>query len=167
MHRWPFQRWQDFLKIEVDLLPCTSGRMAYAPLFLRSASRMQVSTDTRVHHAFCWSDHHHTHLTITFDLRIYAGMLPSFAECKQLVNFYCYENQFAGACSRVSTDRREEVSCRSVVPVLQTVVLFFLKTDLIRAFYAGALPSFAECKQLDFFRCDSNKFTGAYFARFN
>jgi hypothetical protein len=31
----------------------------------------------------------------------------------------------------------------------------------------GLLPSFAACEQLDFFRCDNNQFTGAYFARFN
>ena len=42
------------------------------------------------------------------------------------------------------------------------VTFFFLKTDLIRAFYAGALPSFAECKQLVRFYCDNNQFTGAY-----
>ena len=36
----------------------------------------------------------------------------------------------------------------------------FLKTDLIRAFYAGALPSFAECKQLSDFNCGENQFTG-------
>ena len=38
----------------------------------------------------------------------------------------------------------------------------FLKTDWIRAFYAGALPSFAECKQLTRFACFENQFTGAY-----
>ena len=47
-----------------------------------------------------------------------------------------------------------------VLPDILTVVFFFLKTDLIRAFYAGALPSFAECKQLRKFWCDSNQFTG-------
>ena len=39
-------------------------------------------------------------------------------------------------------------------------MFFFLKTDLIRAFYAGALPSFAECKQLQDFDCSWNEFTG-------
>ena len=48
-----------------------------------------------------------------------------------------------------------------VLPVLQTVVFCFLKTDLIRAFYAGALPSFAECKQLAYFQCNENQFSGA------
>ena len=28
---------------------------------------------------------------------------------------------------------------------MQTVVFFLLKTDLIHAFYAGVLPSFATC----------------------
>ena len=59
-----------------------------------------------------------------------------------------------------------ESTIQIVLPVLQTVVFFFLKTDLIRAFYAGALPSFAECKQLTTFDCGGNqfsekKFTGA------
>jgi hypothetical protein len=83
----------------------------------------------------------------------YAGALPSFAECKQLRNFYCFKNQFTGAYSRVSTDR-------IVVPDIPAVVFFFLKTDSIRAFYAGALPSFAECKQLTEFICGGNKFNG-------
>jgi hypothetical protein len=48
-----------------------------------------------------------------------------------------------------------------VVLVLQTVVFCLLNTDLIRAFYAGALPSFAECKQLTLFYCFRNQFTGA------
>ena len=30
-------------------------------------------------------------------------------------------------------------------PDMQTVVFFLLKTDLIHAFYAGVLPSFATC----------------------
>ena len=85
----------------------------------------------------------------------YAGTLPSLAECKQLTTFYCHDNRFTGAYSRVSTDRI------SVVPVLRTVVFFFLKTDLIRAFYAGALPSFAECKKLIGFLCFNNQFSGA------
>ena len=84
----------------------------------------------------------------------YAGALPSFAECKQLTNLSCRDNQFTGAYSRVSTDR-------IVVPVLQTVVFFFLKTDLILAFYAGALPSFATCIALKDFSCWGNQFTGA------
>ena len=46
--------------------------------------------------------------------------------------------------------------------VLQTVVFCFLKTDMIRAFYAGALPSFTECKKLANFYCHENQFTGAY-----
>ena len=48
-----------------------------------------------------------------------------------------------------------------VVPDILTVVFFFLKTDLIRAFYAGTLPSFAECKQLSWFWCQNNQFSGA------
>ena len=81
------------------------------------------------------------------------GPLPSFASCLALEQFYCFNNQFTGAYSRVSTDR-------SVVPVLQTVVFCLLKTDWIRAFCAGALPSFAECKQLGELRCGDNQFTG-------
>ena len=50
---------------------------------------------------------------------------------------------------------------RIVVPDIPAVTFFFLKTDLIRAFYAGALPSFAECKQLRWFWCFNNQFTGA------
>ena len=46
-------------------------------------------------------------------------------------------------------------------PVLQTVVFCLLKNDSIRAFYAGALPSFAECKQLKEFWCYNNQFSGA------
>ena len=84
----------------------------------------------------------------------YAGALPSFAECNQLIYLNCYGNEFTGVYSCVSTDR-------SVIPVLQTVVFCFLKTDLIRACYAGALPSFAECKQLTKFMCYINQFTGA------
>jgi hypothetical protein len=49
-----------------------------------------------------------------------------------------------------------------VLPDILTVAFFFLKTDLIRAFYAGALPSFAECKELTEFYCDRNQFTGGY-----
>jgi hypothetical protein len=84
----------------------------------------------------------------------YAGVLPSFAECKQLTEFICDDNQFTGAYSRVSMDR-------IVVPDIPTVVFFSLKTDLIRAFYAGALPSFAECKQLTGLLCNDNQFSGA------
>ena len=51
---------------------------------------------------------------------------------------------------------------RSVVPDIPAVTFYFLKTDLIRAFYAGALPSFAECKKLTGFYCISNQFSGAY-----
>ena len=47
-------------------------------------------------------------------------------------------------------------------PDIPAVVFFFLKTDLIRAFHAGALPSFAECKQLTVFMCNNNQFSGAY-----
>ena len=90
----------------------------------------------------------------------YAGALPSFAECKQLTNFSCASNQFTGAYSRVSTNR-------IVVPVLQTVVFCLLKSDLIRAFYAGALPSFATCVALKELRCYNNQFTGGVFACFN
>ena len=50
---------------------------------------------------------------------------------------------------------------RRVVPVLNTVMFFFLKTDLIRAFYAGALPSFATCVALKEFNCRSSQFSGA------
>ena len=56
----------------------------------------------------------------------YAGVLPSFAECKQLAEFYCTYNQFTGAYSRVTTDR-------SVVPDIPAVTFCLLKTDLIRA----------------------------------
>ena len=49
---------------------------------------------------------------------------------------------------------------RSVFADILTVAFFFLKTDLIRAFYAGALPSFAECKQLTQLDCENNQFTG-------
>jgi hypothetical protein len=84
----------------------------------------------------------------------YAGALPSFAECKQLFRFNCDNNQFSGAYSRVSMDR-------SVVPDIPAVVFFFLKTDLIRACYAGVLPSFAECKLLTNFWCSNNQFSGA------
>ena len=55
----------------------------------------------------------------------------------------------------VSTDR-------SVVPNIPAVVFCFLNTDLIRAFYAGALPSFATCIALTSFLCYNNQFTGAY-----
>jgi hypothetical protein len=48
----------------------------------------------------------------------YAGALPSFAECKQLTEFLCEENQFAGGYSRVSTDRRVEVSNPYYIPVV-------------------------------------------------
>jgi hypothetical protein len=41
-------------------------------------------------------------------------------------------------------------------------VFCLLNSDLIRACYAGALPSFAECKQLTTFYCEHNQFTGAY-----
>jgi hypothetical protein len=84
----------------------------------------------------------------------YAGALPSFAECKQLTNFKCYENQFTGAYSRVSTDR-------SVVPDIPAVVFCLLKTDWIRACYAGALPSFATCVALTKFFCGHNQLSGA------
>ena len=50
----------------------------------------------------------------------------------------------------------------AVCPDIPTVAFFFLKTDLIRAFYTGALPSFAECKQLRMFKCYKNQFSGAY-----
>jgi hypothetical protein len=47
-------------------------------------------------------------------------------------------------------------------PDIRTVIVFcFLKTDWIRAFYAGALPSFAECNELAIFACNNNQFTGA------
>ena len=49
---------------------------------------------------------------------------------------------------------------RVSLPDIPAVTFFFLKTDLIRACYAGALPSFAECKQLAYFDCGQNKFTG-------
>jgi hypothetical protein len=48
----------------------------------------------------------------------------------------------------------------SPVRFVQSVVFFFLKTDLIRTFYAGALPSFAECRQLEEFYCYNNHFNG-------
>ena len=55
------------------------------------------------------------------------------------------------------THKRLDVSVPTH-PLLRSV---FLKTDWIRAFYAGALPSFAECKQLKYFKCSvGNKFTG-------
>jgi hypothetical protein len=87
----------------------------------------------------------------------YAGALPSFAECKRLAFFECQRNEFTGGYSRVSMDGSVEVS----YPVLPTVVFCLLKTDLIRAFYAGALPSFAKCKQLAVFACNANQFSGA------
>ena len=49
-----------------------------------------------------------------------------------------------------------------MLPDILTVVFCFLKTDLIRACYAGALPSFATCIALEDFQCWNNQFTGAY-----
>ena len=49
---------------------------------------------------------------------------------------------------------------RCVCSDILAVVFFCLKTDLIRAFYAGVLPSFAECKELTQFFCGGNQFTG-------
>ena len=49
-----------------------------------------------------------------------------------------------------------------MLPDIPTVTFFFLKTDWIRAFYAGALPSFATCIALTNFECYNNQFTGEY-----
>ena len=44
---------------------------------------------------------------------------------------------------------------------IPAVTFFFIKTDWIRAFYAGALPSFATCIALTEFWCSENQFSGA------
>ena len=79
------------------------------------------------------------------------GLLPSLATCTALEKLNCDNNKFTGECFTDS----------SVLPDIPTVVFFFLKTDLIRAFYAGALPSFATCIALTDFRCHQNQFSGA------
>ena len=51
------------------------------------------------------------------------------------------------------------LKCRTHIPA---VTFCFLKPDWIRAFHAGALPSFATCIALTQFECSHNQFTGAY-----
>ena len=90
------------------------------------------------------------------DCAFYAGMLPSFAECKQLMDFDCDDNQFAGV-----------YSCGDVIQWIGVYVQtyrqlcsFVSKLTWLACYYAGSLPSFAECKQLEDFNCFSNQFTG-------
>jgi hypothetical protein len=81
-----------------------------------------------------------------------SGTLP--VEVRQLTAleyFNVYDNQLSGMCVLVPV----------VAPDIPAVAFFFLKTDSIRALYAGALPSFATCVALTEFKCYENQFTGA------
>jgi hypothetical protein len=91
-----------------------------------------------------------------------SGSLPrEVGQLTALKYFSVYGNQLSGM-SVMSMQLLCPRGASSVCPVLQTAVFCFLKTDLIRAFYAGALPSFAGCKQLAVFFCRDNQFTGVY-----
>jgi hypothetical protein len=81
-----------------------------------------------------------------------SGTLPvEVGQLTALEHFSVYDNQLSGMCVLVPV----------VAPDIPAVAFFFLKTDLIRAFYAGALPSFATCIALTNFQCYNNQFTGA------
>ena len=93
---------------------------------------------------------------VPFVLPIRTGALPSFAACVALTQFYCIENQFTGKINLKPF----------VVPVLHTVLFYFLDSDSISIvslappIRAGALPSFAACTALTVFKCYRNQFTG-------
>ena len=71
-----------------------------------------------------------------------SGILPSFASCTALVNFYCYSNQFTGELPSFA-------SCTALVN-------FYCNSNQ----FTGELPSFASCTELVNFYCNSNQFTG-------
>ena len=71
-----------------------------------------------------------------------SGILPSFASCTALVNFYCYNNQFTGELPSFA-------SCTALVN-------FYCYSNQ----FTGELPSFASCTALTYLYCNSNQFTG-------
>ena len=71
-----------------------------------------------------------------------SGILPSFASCTALVNFYCYSNQFTGELPSFA-------SCTALVN-------FYCNSNQ----FTGELPSFASCTALVNFYGNSNQFTG-------